>query len=666
MTDQKILETAMDNLPKDIKNNINKIYKERTEQLLKYLRKESLDKDAKKQIIESVVRTYGKKFETTNEAVENLINIYKKRDLLEIGLAGLDVKFEYKNPDPEDFILNNNYDDVAKMVKGIMDNGNDKLELYVPSKTMYDTKTWGPSFKYWQLYANLVGQLMQNTVNLDMLQSAKTLENKYKTRPFLPEKKQNQQQQKKGDQKKKGKQKGGYPNDRRRYDRRDDRWNDRRRDDRRGESEHSSRRPSGLNDRRDDRRRDDRRGEEKKDFMRIGDGKRLQQSDLNSIMQKIRVEIEDRNLSLWNHARFSLKEGYKFMVENTENIEDEVIMTPQKKVIKFKDPLTGYIYDEEDLRGLNTKTEKDKFIKKLKDKVFKRIKVSDTNITLDDIPNITEYKPYLNLNISLNDIPPSFWRTDGNGNKGLDFGKKDIDKKIKKFLNDEMIEKRAFINTIGENYTLNVVNYLYRLKEDVNTFKKLRERILLTLIGYYGHSHASIGQFLDRLKDRFEISNIEFAKMLGKKVDEKNKNKVTQVVNDKESIIQQFGNKEKEILKKVDIIIGKTLPDSKQRSEMLKKREMIINLLVDRKKKEIDELRKKRERIESNRKRQEAERKRQNTNKRREINQEMNEEKEINQEIEKNIYSRNRKPVNKRFNRRPNKQVNRRNKRRND
>ena len=52
-------------------------------------------------------------------------------------------------------------------------------------------------------------------------------------------------------------------------------------------------------------------------------------------------------------------------------------------------------------------------------------------------------------------------------------------------------------------------------------------------------------------------------------------------------------NKETKILEKVDTIIAKLPPRSKQRAEFLKKREQILDLLIDKKKKELKKLLKK-------------------------------------------------------------------------
>jgi len=150
-------------MPQEFKGKIDVVYSERTNKLIQYLMTET-DPNVKKEVLAKVIKTYNNTVGKSNEAIMKLLRIYKRRELSDIGLAGLNTEFKYI---------------VGK-----------------------DVKDWPDSFKYWQIFAILVQELLNKQVDLKILKSVNGL-SRYRTQPFVRVHIHNQQ--KRGKKRPKGK-----------------------------------------------------------------------------------------------------------------------------------------------------------------------------------------------------------------------------------------------------------------------------------------------------------------------------------------------------------------------------------------------------------------------------------------------------------------------------
>ena len=90
-------------LPQEFKGKIDVVYSERTNKLIQYLMTET-DPNVKKEVLAKVIKTYNNTVGKSNEAIMKLLRIYKRRELSDIGLAGLNTEFKFENKDPAGWI----------------------------------------------------------------------------------------------------------------------------------------------------------------------------------------------------------------------------------------------------------------------------------------------------------------------------------------------------------------------------------------------------------------------------------------------------------------------------------------------------------------------------------------------------------------------------------
>lgn len=559
MDEQKVINEAMRVLPAEIKKNLEETYKSRSDKLISYLTSPDVDDTSRKQILVSVINTYNQKLQDLNNAINTISNIYKKRELANVGILGIQPTFSYKNPDPEDFISKKEkygeegaFNIVAEFVKEIMD-GNDDLKKYIPEK-LSEPNTWEDSFKYWQIYAVLVGQLLNRSVSLDIIESVNGLR-KYRTVPFKPiqqPKQDGKKKQQKKSGKKSGKKFGGFDKGRR-NDRRDDRG--------RG------------NNRRDNRGK----GDQKKEQGRV---------DMEKVMKNIYAVIDGRNLSLWKHSEDKLKDAFKKVVDDM-NIE----FTDDGKPMEAKDPLTGLTYTTEELDKIVPKNDSEK-IKTIKNNIWNNVFIKITNTDKDTILSkisgiSKDYLKYLHTDKSIEEaVGGSIWK--GTKLRTDDDAKKKI---FNAFLKINELKEDIMKNHIKDNYSLNAINFLFQLRENKEEFKKIRENLLITLIGYYYQSKQIINKFINTLQDRFRITNEDLKKSISnKQVINKSRDRNVISTDQREKIIKLFGDEEKRILNKVDTMISKLPLRSRERQEMVEKRDIILNLLIDKRRNQFKKL----------------------------------------------------------------------------
>ena len=326
---------------------------------------------------------------------------------------------------------------------------------------------------------------------------------------------------------------------------------------------------------------------------------------LINVMEKIKFEDEDNNVdSLWDNANKKLKDKlYKGDIyEEFKCLSNNFQIELRDKIpISAIDPITNEKYSSKDLKSLlpdNTYnlvfTEIKNFLNSLPNKFKKKDKTWNDIINDNNLPN--DIKNKMNIyNHLITDNQKGLFNKD---NKLI----KDDD--LKKILSTEDMYKYYITKKICETYSLKVISYLKELQSTKNIeFTKLREKFLNTLIGYYAYSIKVINDFIKYFVNKYVIplKMVEQNKQNNKstnKLNNRQKNTITSITTNKSvtpemrnrnSVISKFGDKEKRILEKVDAIMAKLPPRSKQRAVILKKREEIVEMLIEKKKKELKE-----------------------------------------------------------------------------
>jgi hypothetical protein len=596
----KVINEYIRVLPQNMKSNIDSAYKIKSERLFEYLTKET-DMEDKKNVITQVVKEHRQIINRCLIAIKELTKIYKKRDISNI--AGLNIEFKFKNPDPEGLIKKKKagetyqiYRDIADLIKSIMD-GDGDINNYVPSASdILEIKNWNNSFKYWQIFATLVNSLLSDDVDLTILKNVDVLD-KYTFQPFKEgksEKTQKKQGKKQGQRSKKSGQRGGdFDKGPRRDDRKDFKRDGRK--DGRKDFKRDDRKDFKRDDRKDFKRDDrkDFKRDDRKDFKRDDkpyvdkqiDSKKIE-GQLEETMKKIRIGDGNAEKNLWRFSEERLKDALfkKCKGKCTKN-EFKIEFKDNLKPDKAIDPITGLEYTDVDLEPLmKNQNIYDKILKNLTS-ALKNIKpTEDKHKTWGNInnPQINEYKKYIE---DITENLPFF-----------DTGSFD-EPKLKIQLSKEKILTEHITKKICDQYSIKVVRFLNQLRHNPiqkDYFYILRANIIKMLIGYYGYSLNIIGKFINDLNSRYPtiIQSIDF------KANDQQKNRIvstekTEEMRNREfrnSIIDKFGNKERKILEKVDTIIAKLPPRSKEREIILKKRQTIVDMLVESKKTELKDL----------------------------------------------------------------------------
>lgn len=563
---KQFVTDAIKNLPanliKDIQNEFDIKYKKLVEWSLQ------LNKDEKNRALIQIVNTYNDVVNKCAIAISKLINIYRRRELGNIGILGVESNYTYFNPDPEDLIgkverdgPDKPYMKIGKLIKYIFD-GNDDLEEFVPKNLDESIDKWSNnnSFIYWQIYAILVENILRRKVDLSVLRSIDAL-GKYKTRPFF-RKIEEPQFEKKKNQGKKG-----------------------------GQFKPRSNFKSNFRPKSDVKNRIN---EAKKN---IEANRQYDNETYKRILEKIKI-IHGENIefkTLWEDSKEKLSKALK------ETAPDPIAPFTEKKCmdndfnIKFEplsavDPLTRLKYKERDLKNLYS----DQLIKKLKEdiaNVLKRIKNELKNdgydITYQEIVDrYVETKPslvkeLLNYKIcfkrfnedSIKEIAESM-------EKGKNKKKLDIENRIfLKQLSMEGMRKYLIKKYICKDYSIFVINFVERLATpgERNKFYTLREKIVKLLVGYYGTSIKEINIFVKKIKSKFGIENKNIKKTIVK-------NRVKEVEEEEEIKLLED---DKKILDKVDRMIVKYPPNSPIRKKMVEKREELYQKLLERAKERL-------------------------------------------------------------------------------
>ena len=591
----KILNEYSRNIPPDLKERLFNEYKNKEKRLDEYLIQER-DIKEQGQILSGVIKSHQGIIDKCVNAIKKLLVIYKKKNLGDLRLAGIQINFEYENPDPENLLGKISagekltaYHVIGTLIKNIMD-GDGDLSKFVPN--LDDRDTWKPSFKYWQIYAALVNALLNTNkkVNLSVLESIDGLE-KYQIPPFEnvqhdKETAKKSTSSKKKKQRQQRKQRGGQRPQRDQKQQKDQRPQ-------RDQSSDKGQKQQG-----------DRKVDTKK---------------LINVMGNIKFEDEENNIdSLWNNANNKLK--YKLYngniydkfkcLSNNFNIE-----LRDKIPISAIDPITNEKYSAKDLKSLlpnNTETLVFQEIKNFLSNLPNKFKTKSTsppggttppggtpqgNSWNDIIKDAKDdIKNKMNIYNDLIEVKDkSLFQK---GNELIQDGD------LKKILSTVNMYKFYIKKKICETYSLKVISYLQELQSTKNEFTKLRENFLITLIGYYAYSIKVINDFIKYFENKYVIplKMIEQNKQNNKstnKLNNRQKNTITSITTNKSvtpemrnrnSVISKFGDKEKRILEKVDAIMAKLPPRSKQRAVILKKREEIVEMLIEKKKKEMKEM----------------------------------------------------------------------------
>ena len=148
----KILNEYSRIIPPDLKGRLHHEYESKKKRLDEYLIQER-DIKEQGQILSGVIKSHQGIIDKCINAIKKLLVIYKKKNLGDLRLAGIQINFEYENPDPENLLGKISagekltaYRVIGTLIKNIMD-GDGELSKFVPN--LDDRDTWKPSFKYW-------------------------------------------------------------------------------------------------------------------------------------------------------------------------------------------------------------------------------------------------------------------------------------------------------------------------------------------------------------------------------------------------------------------------------------------------------------------------------------------------------------------------------------
>lgn len=581
---KELINDSIKKLPEKLKTEIQNEYDTKVKRVEEYARQEE-NKTERRKIIIQIIQAYLGIIDKTDIANKKLIKIYKKRELGNIGLAGIDEDYTFLNPDPEELIrkVERNgpdvpYKKIAELLKNIFD-GNSELSKFVPEGIMRgeatDPGTWNDSFKYWQIYVTLIENFLKPKVNLDILRSVDGL-SKYRSKPFDIRNLMLFEIKKKEKKDKKKEKKGGQPPFRRfgrnrERDRRDRRDRDNR--DRRNRKNFEKR----DIERRPNRRNFDNRNEKYKETMRkVKYSIAISNANANKNMEKQRT-------NLWINSKSSLEKALKNKLK-TENMK--IGFNP----LSVKDPITGIVYDEEDVKMFVSEKAVTNLILKII-QLFRGIKKEERDTKIDDLMK-KEGKNALD--------PRKKKELQGFIKSGLiddsedvKYYQKDIsarevwDEKFRKNAKRYLIERG-----IKNDYSIFVINFIEDMNtEEIKRFAELRESTIRFLMGYYGYSAKVISKFISLLKDKFDLTN----KDIGKNINVNKINRINKTVNinenneerEKERLLEKANEKEKKIIEKIDAIIARLPPNSASREKFIKKRGEVIDVIIENIKKRI-------------------------------------------------------------------------------
>lgn len=567
----EIINNSIASVPENLRNDIEKIYENKYDKIREFSNK-NFNKNEQIELIKNITFNYKNIIEKSEKSIKKLIKIYKYREL---GDVGIDYDYRYENPDPEELIKkiqkdgpDKPYEKIAKLLKYIFD-GDDNLENF------FDLNNIKKSFKYWQIYANLIENLLKKDVNLDILRSIDGL-GRFATKPFnekglkisplVREKKDGKSQKgKKGKKRKDERKYGGYDDKKKSYDDKKKQYDDKKK--------------QYDKPRYDDQKRGD-----------------FEMNNFESTLRKIKFKSENIIYNLWHSTNNELKKKVINMLnpiidnEFKEKIWNDYINIDSREI---KDPITGKIYEDKYYILFIGKGD-DNFKSFLKNLMQKIEKTKNKTIKFE---KISEFRIYIEYGMI-------------NGSDTISSLKKSqIDDRNSNFY------KRAcqfiIFDGLTQNYSLNCINNLDDLTFDDKTeFITLRESILKLLIGYYAFSLKTIKDFLMKIDSSYVISNIS-------------KNVYSESV-----LLTKLNENEKKIIEKINEIILKYPSFSEERKKFQIKKEELLKTLFEKYKKKLEN----KKQNNSNK----IENKKQNDNKIENKNKNINENEENDEENENN------------------------------
>src|SRR3990172_3179135 len=101
--DRTIVQDGIRILPENMKNDITKIYDERFRKLNEWAQG-GVEKEEKDKLLKDINISYQKTMDKTQIAINILLKLFKRRELSNISLSGLEDIYIYDNPDPEDLL----------------------------------------------------------------------------------------------------------------------------------------------------------------------------------------------------------------------------------------------------------------------------------------------------------------------------------------------------------------------------------------------------------------------------------------------------------------------------------------------------------------------------------------------------------------------------------
>lgn len=548
----------MSKLSIEISNNIDKRYEEIYKRIINWSYEEK-DETEINMTVKGIITAYESKKSKINIVLKKIENIYKKRGLTNVGVAGLSYDFSYENPDPENLIPMSKVDKskpftyLAKNLKILFDN-NDNLKEYVPNLQDNNEK-WSKSFKYWQMYITLVKELMNEKVNLDILKDVDVL-GRYKTFPF-EEKKDEKKDFQKRDNKK---QKGGEmmfpkpPNNKKNFNKKFNK---------------------------------NKRNFNKKNFNK----KESKEKEYENTMKNIIFEEDGEFKNLWFSTKKDMKKQlYDKAEEDGVNCEDLIIENTDMRENKVVDPLTGVIY-----KDLKLVTQND--IRQTKENIIRiimKIQEPDEYETYEDLRDNSP-NPAIREGLKKYEMCFKSFDTDSRSGIPAKFEKTGKSKpisveQIQKQLDEQNIKKMVLAKHFCKDYSIFTINKLKDLKlaENVPIYYEMRDKVFIFLVEYYKYSRGVIDNFIEKLKIHFKIVN--------NKKNNTNINKKENIINTKEIsrnrelnvLIKVMSEKDREILKKISDIISKYLPFNAKRKELEEYQKKILDKMLEKYKYKID------------------------------------------------------------------------------
>ena len=144
-------------------------------------------------------------------------------------------------------------------------------------------------------------------------------------------------------------------------------------------------------------------------------------------------------------------------------------------------------------------------------------------------------------------------------------------------------------NKLEKDYNLNGINFLDDLTLETGKieFHQMRDKTILTLLGYYQYSMESISKFVEDLKRQFRIENkniVTNKEIVNRK--ENKKEEIKKEENKYEILIKSLSNRDKGILIEFEKKIIKYPANSKERKILMNIREKILEALYKKYSKE--------------------------------------------------------------------------------